>query len=169
MIRRRFRTEFGYVWIRDKYFFLTVTQALILKIAGKGQKSHLVAIIKGRIRQISPSLIYRYSVVPEAEQRGLSSPWYLFNDFVVKNISQDEALSFQESWKVRSISLHQASIKISLRCPQLFTWKERTYIPPWILRGSFICWIPIFSSVIPLFLCTDSSYGCFVVLTFALQ
>jgi len=31
----------------------------------------------------------------------LSSPWFLFNDFVVKNISEQEALSFQDKWKVR--------------------------------------------------------------------
>jgi len=40
-------------------------------------------------------------VVPEAE-RGAdpTSPWFLFNDFVVDNISEDEALSFPDRWKV---------------------------------------------------------------------
>jgi hypothetical protein len=41
-------------------------------------------------------------LVPEAESLDLSSPWFLFNDFVVKNISEQEALSFQDKWKVRS-------------------------------------------------------------------
>ena len=40
-------------------------------------------------------------LVPEAESLKLSSPWFLFNDFVVKNISEQEALSFQDKWKVR--------------------------------------------------------------------
>jgi len=42
-------------------------------------------------------------LVPEAE-RGAdpTSPWFLFNDFVVDNISEDEALSFPDRWKVGS-------------------------------------------------------------------
>lgn len=43
--------------------------------------------------------------VPEAERRkDLSSPWFLFNDFLVKNISENEALSFQDKWKVCRVS-----------------------------------------------------------------
>lgn len=34
--------------IYDIYIFLTMTQALILKVVGKGPMSHLVAIIKGK-------------------------------------------------------------------------------------------------------------------------
>lgn len=30
----------------------------------------------------------------------MRSPWYLFNDFVVQNISEEEALSFPGTWKV---------------------------------------------------------------------
>lgn len=41
-------------------------------------------------------------LVPEAEK--LSNPWYLFNDFVVKNISEQEALGFHDKWKVGSLS-----------------------------------------------------------------
>jgi len=40
-------------------------------------------------------------LVPEAERGADStSPWFLFNDFVVNNISEDEALSFPDRWKV---------------------------------------------------------------------
>lgn len=44
-------------------------------------------------------------LVPEAETDSDpdSSPWYLFNDFRVQNISEKEALSFNGSWKVPSI------------------------------------------------------------------
>jgi PAB-dependent poly(A)-specific ribonuclease subunit 2 len=39
--------------------------------------------------------------VPEAEERpDLQSPWFVFNDFVVRNVSEDEALSFPGKWKV---------------------------------------------------------------------
>ncbi|KAH9484202.1 PAN2-PAN3 deadenylation complex catalytic subunit PAN2 [Psilocybe cubensis] len=62
-------------------------RALVVKITRKDRKSHLVAIVR----------------VPEAESNDASSPWFLFNDFVVTNISQQEALSFQGQWKVPAI------------------------------------------------------------------
>lgn len=38
--------------------------------------------------------------VPEAEnQPDIKGPWYLFNDFVVWNITEEEALSFPGIWK----------------------------------------------------------------------
>ena len=41
------------------------------------------------------------SAVPEAEHgRDYFSPWFVFNDFAVKNISESEALSFPAKWKV---------------------------------------------------------------------
>jgi hypothetical protein len=68
-------------------------------------------------------------LVPEAESLKLSSPWFLFNDFVVKNISEQEALSFQDKWKVRffcSLSSGWGSSRVS-RFPLLFTLSERIY------------------------------------------
>ncbi|KAJ3516724.1 hypothetical protein NLJ89_g949 [Agrocybe chaxingu] len=62
-------------------------RALVVKITGKDRKSHLVAIIK----------------VPGADRDDGSSPWFLFNDFVVTNISQDEALGFPDRWKVPAV------------------------------------------------------------------
>lgn len=42
-----------------------------------------------------------FVLVPEAEsQSHLKGPWFLFNDFVVRNISEDEALCFPSNWKV---------------------------------------------------------------------
>jgi hypothetical protein len=39
--------------------------------------------------------------VPTTELEGSeTSPWYLFNDFLVKNIEADEVFSFKGSWKV---------------------------------------------------------------------
>ncbi|KAJ7789389.1 ubiquitin carboxyl-terminal hydrolase-domain-containing protein [Mycena olivaceomarginata] len=55
-----------------------------LRIMNKEKSSHLVAIIK----------------VPEAEGRtDLISPWFIFNDFAVQNITEAEALSFPGSWE----------------------------------------------------------------------
>lgn len=38
--------------------------------------------------------------MPEAGDLGISSQWVLFNDFVVKDITEEEALSFPDKWKV---------------------------------------------------------------------
>jgi len=42
--------------------------------------------------------------VPEKEMRPeRGSLWYVFNDFVVQNIPEEEALSFPGNWKVNSV------------------------------------------------------------------
>ncbi|KAK0458455.1 ubiquitin carboxyl-terminal hydrolase-domain-containing protein [Desarmillaria tabescens] len=61
-------------------------RAIIVQVITEDEHSHLVALVK----------------VPEAEQ-GLDSPWYLFNDFVVRNVSEEEALSFPNKWKVPAV------------------------------------------------------------------
>ncbi|KAF8078063.1 ubiquitin carboxyl-terminal hydrolase-domain-containing protein [Lyophyllum atratum] len=67
-------------------------RSLIVQIMSKDKHSHLVAIVK----------------VPEAEGRAdLKSPWFLFNDFVVRNISEEEALSFPDKWKVPAIIYYE--------------------------------------------------------------
>lgn len=39
--------------------------------------------------------------VPDTEgQSDLDSPWFIFNDFAVQNVSEREALSFPGKWKV---------------------------------------------------------------------
>ncbi|KAG6818206.1 hypothetical protein H0H87_000111 [Tephrocybe sp. NHM501043] len=48
--------------------------------------------------------------VPEAEKRNdLQSPWFVFNDFVVRNISEEEALSFPGRWKIPAIIYFERS------------------------------------------------------------
>jgi PAB-dependent poly(A)-specific ribonuclease subunit 2 len=42
----------------------------------------------------------RLTVSDAGDQNRARSPWYLFNDFVVENISEEEALSIPEKWKV---------------------------------------------------------------------
>lgn len=46
--------------------------------------------------------------VPESERsfdQHHDHSWYLFNDFVVCGITEEEALSIPSSWKVQSITL----------------------------------------------------------------
>ena len=64
------------------------------------------------------------AAVPEAE--GSSSPWYLFNDFLVRNITQEEALTFQDGWKVCSLkSLLHCVISLFNQVPAII-YLERT-------------------------------------------
>ncbi|THH31551.1 hypothetical protein EUX98_g2646 [Antrodiella citrinella] len=63
-------------------------RGMVVQVMSKDKHSHLVAIIK----------------VPEAEASDPgASPWYLFNDFRVQNISEEEALRFPGTWKVPSV------------------------------------------------------------------
>ncbi|KAF9453246.1 hypothetical protein P691DRAFT_801586 [Macrolepiota fuliginosa MF-IS2] len=82
-----------------------VVRAIVAQVKAKNKPSHLVAIVK----------------VPEAEEReDLISPWFLFNDFVVSNISEDEAISFPDQWKVPAIIyLEQSNMQSTLDFSQL--------------------------------------------------
>ncbi|KZT11602.1 cysteine proteinase [Laetiporus sulphureus 93-53] len=66
-------------------------RAMVTQVVPKEQNSHLIAIVK------IPEM--EYPVHPEMEE----GPWYIFNDFVVRNISEEEALSFPSNWKVPAI------------------------------------------------------------------
>ncbi|KAG5982428.1 poly(A)-specific ribonuclease [Claviceps digitariae] len=71
------------------------------------QKPHLVSIVNVAHAE------------PEPPQQ---SQWHLFNDFLVRSISAEEALTFNTSWKVPSVvafQVKEANNKIDM------TWKER--------------------------------------------
>ncbi|KAK4698993.1 PAB-dependent poly(A)-specific ribonuclease subunit 2, partial [Phenoliferia sp. Uapishka_3] len=60
------------------------TQAMALQIQSEGDQPHLVALA-----QVAPG------------------KWYLFNDFLVKPISEEEALSFPSTWKIPAVMFYQ--------------------------------------------------------------
>ncbi|KZT28674.1 hypothetical protein NEOLEDRAFT_1224080 [Neolentinus lepideus HHB14362 ss-1] len=62
-------------------------RAMVVQIVPKEGSSHLVAIVK----------------VPGAPNTPDRSPWFVFNDFMVRNISEAEALSFPGKWKVPAV------------------------------------------------------------------
>lgn len=64
---------------------------MIIQVHAKGI-DHLVSLIK----------------IPKSERvDGIASPWYLFNDFLVRNISEEEVLTFSSNWKVPSVLIFQ--------------------------------------------------------------
>ncbi|KAJ7581374.1 ubiquitin carboxyl-terminal hydrolase-domain-containing protein [Mycena floridula] len=75
-------------------------RAVIVNIEGR-DRAHLAAIVKGKSYFLDQSRLLTCSIVPEAE--GDASPWYLFNDFQVRNVTEEEALSFPGRWKVPTV------------------------------------------------------------------
>ena len=79
---------------------------MIIQVLNKDSRSHLVAIVKGKHCILFIESLPEPVTVPEAEHREMTlplSPWFVFNDFSVQNISEEEALSFPGKWKVRQI------------------------------------------------------------------
>lgn len=67
-------------------------RSLVVEVVSKDKSGHLVSIVK----------------VPNAEGRGdSSSPWFVFNDFVVSNVPERDALGFPGVWKVPAIVYYE--------------------------------------------------------------
>jgi PAB-dependent poly(A)-specific ribonuclease subunit 2 len=88
---------------------------LVVEIKTEKHNPHLVAIVK----------------VPKEElPSDATSPWYLFNDFLVRNITEEEALSFPGVWKWPSVIMFKkvlsdrrtASLSQSIRSIQQDPW-----------------------------------------------
>ncbi|KAG8892779.1 poly(A)-specific ribonuclease, partial [Tulasnella sp. 408] len=63
-------------------------RGVVFQVRVTPKESHLVAAIR----------------IPDSERVSpKASPWYLFNDFVVQNVSEDEALGCPSDWKVPCI------------------------------------------------------------------
>jgi PAB-dependent poly(A)-specific ribonuclease subunit 2 len=78
-----------------------IFKAIIIQVLSKEKCSHLVAIVKGNHLVPSVKFLHEPVLVPETEHaESLLSPWFVFNDFSVRNISEEEALSFPGKWKV---------------------------------------------------------------------
>ena len=72
--------------------------------SGQTQKPHLVSMINGMWPVWRRKLVANTSAVghaaPEASGQ---SQWHLFNDFLVRSVSTEEALTFNTLWKVPSV------------------------------------------------------------------
>lgn len=60
--------------------------------SGQTQKSHLVSMV---------------NVAHTEPEASAESQWHLFNDFLVRSVSTEEALTFNTSWKVPSVVAYQ--------------------------------------------------------------
>ncbi|CAD6575124.1 MAG: poly(A)-specific ribonuclease [Cyphobasidiales sp. Tagirdzhanova-0007] len=75
--------------IDDESLVIYELQAIVAQIQADDDPAHLVSLIK----------------IPVAE--GDVPGWHLFNDFLVRPISEDEALSFPGTWKIPAILYYQ--------------------------------------------------------------
>lgn len=101
-------------------------QALVVEIQSGTEDRHLVSIIKSTSSSSWASLPHVLPALSDSSARSdlcllaahdpnavpvdeldpeASSPWFVFNDFLVTNISEQEALSFAGGFKVRPNSL----------------------------------------------------------------
>lgn len=80
--------------------------------SGQGQKPHLVAMVNGMtltpLRFFLSIALTASPLVGHAEAEApAQSQWHLFNDFLVRPVSRDEALSFNTTWKSPSVLAYQ--------------------------------------------------------------
>ena len=86
--------------------------------SGENQKPHLVSMI---------------DVAPSSRETDDSSQWHLFNDFLVRQTSKEEALRFDATWKLPSVLAYQiktASHRID------DSWKDKLDTSLLYWRGS---------------------------------
>ena len=82
---------------------------LVADIAsGERQKSHLVSFVNGRFScpGVIPRILTAISVAISERSPQEQNQWYLFNDFLVGKINQDEALT-ATPWKTPVILTYQ--------------------------------------------------------------
>ena len=96
---------------------------------------HLVSHIRGLAGFVFVFVLYGLSngglVLPEyfkGKKKEPESEWYLFNDFLVMPVSENEVVTINSSWKVRNPGLqaYELFIDVSSRFPQCYFTVGRT-------------------------------------------
>lgn len=94
---------------------------IVVEIKTEKEDPHLVAIVK----------------VPKEElPADVSSPWYLINDFLVRNISEEEALSFPDTWKWPAVVMFK-KVFSERRATSLSQSIRSIQQDPWLLLNDF--------------------------------
>jgi PAB-dependent poly(A)-specific ribonuclease subunit 2 len=74
------------------------------------------------IEHQKPHLVSFINVSISARESEKNSNWHLFNDFLVTEVNQDEALNFSQPWKLPCVLAYQVK---SARHQMDDTWKDR--------------------------------------------
>lgn len=76
--------------------------------SGERQKSHLVSMINGMsLPSNARAKLIHPSVSPSLREPQSENHWHLFNDFLVRKVTETEALRFDPSWKLPSVLTYQ--------------------------------------------------------------
>jgi PAB-dependent poly(A)-specific ribonuclease subunit 2 len=95
---------------------------MVLEIKTDKEDPHLVAIVKVPKEELPPG-----------EGR---SPWYLFNDFLVRNISEEEAFGFPGTWKWPSLVMYK-KVFSERRTMSLAASIKGIQQDPWLLFNDY--------------------------------
>lgn len=91
-----------------------------MQVNADEDESHLVAQVKGihvYLFVMNQLLTFAFNPVPDVEQEvDDKSPWYLFNDFLVRRIRKEEVLSFKGTWKVSQPHKHNPPMMLIALC-----------------------------------------------------
>lgn len=87
------------------------------------RKEHLVSFVDGELIRLGDcfSVLICVLVPTQEEESQVQNRWHLFNDFLVTEITQDEALNFAPPWKTPVILTYQLQ-----QCKYAIddTWKD---------------------------------------------
>lgn len=76
--------------------------------SGHHQKSHLVSLVNGMCSERPEICSFLPVIVAHSQPTApAESQWHLFNDFLVRPVKSEEALTFNTSWKVPSVIAYQ--------------------------------------------------------------
>ena len=87
----------------------------------------------------NPHLVATINTAPSSREPDEEDRWHLFNDFLVRPISKEEALRFEPSWKLPSVLTYQVktarnkiddSWKKNLDTSILYRWWSSNPTPP---------------------------------------
>lgn len=75
--------------------------------SGENQKPHLVSIVNGTSAPEGCRNMLTIVVAPSSRDPQATSQWHLFNDFLVRQTTREEALRFDPTWKLPSVLTYQ--------------------------------------------------------------
>ena len=93
-------------------------------------------VVEIKMEKDDPHLVALIKVPKEELPEGAISPWYLFNDFLVRNVTEEEALAFPGVWKWPSVLMFKKVL--SERRNMSLTQSIRSIQQdPWLLVNDF--------------------------------
>lgn len=81
---------------------------MVVQIQSEDDPPHLISLIKGGCGTVQSDSGLIFSAVSASD--GDPSGWHVFNDFLVRPISEEEALGFPGTWKA---SLYKHILRVS--------------------------------------------------------